>query len=733
MSETPETELRKSADAHCTPASGNTTPEEGVLSAGVVIEERYEIVCHLGTGGMGSVYKARHLEFERDAAIKILHPKYTADLGAVKRFQREARIISTLNHPHILSVYAFGGYLGFIYLAMEYAEGSSLGRLIFEEGPLRPAQAIPLLLQICEAMSHAHKNETLHRDLKPDNVMVVKAPDGTRCAKVVDFGLAKLLDGSDGGRLTKTGEVVGDPRYMSPEQCRGEPLDARSDIYSFGCLMYEVFTGRAPFQGNDPVEIMYAQISKNVEPFARKYELPQALEAIALNSMAKDRNERYDSFDEVFDLLKKVSANPEIKIATTATPQRISKQMTPSQAGVLVGLLAVGAAAAIAISLDPPTIPARLQWQFAKSPQDQITAALSMASYYQTQKDKEQALIWLQRANKLAVENKDGVAIVRSFIGIGDMLSATQPRPAHEAYSKALVEAEHVIEQGNTDATIYETIRSTLKNYLETDPRASVIAHQLAARYMNYKMYDKARGLLETVPDKAPVAERSTTQLVLGKLSLHTGDRADARKHLSKSVEIAAQAHYKIPALQLAGSAATEYKDFKMALAFYQQALSEADKTDLKLVATLRRDIAESYLGLGDLNSARVNYGESVAAAKRLSAPQPTVLAKSLHGLGDMEYHRANYAAAERVYREEIALRTAHLQSDPGGIAAALCMLGDAQTMQGNPLLAADAFEEAMEIMHKIPPSPDMTELRSRIEQKYASTSRLRRGTGSPR
>lgn len=295
-------------------ALSSEAPDNAPLQVGAVLDGKYELTARLGTGGMGTVYRARHLEMGNDVAIKILHPRYAANPEGVKRFQREARIISALRHRNIVAVYAMGAVNGLIYMVTELVEGDSLGEWLSSTGRIPVAQAVPLFIQICDAMIHAHQNDIFHRDLKPDNVIVVIENDLSRIAKVIDFGLAKLLDGDDGQRLTKTGEVLGDPNYMSPEQAQGQQLDARSDIYSFGCLMYEVLSGKQPFAADTAVAILMKQVTENPAPFAQSCNVPQALEAITLTAMAKDREQRYESFEALKDVLTKFTADPNIKL-----------------------------------------------------------------------------------------------------------------------------------------------------------------------------------------------------------------------------------------------------------------------------------------------------------------------------------------------------------------------------------------------------------------------------------
>ncbi len=287
-----------------------TASDLDALRPGTTLDGKYQIKQLIGTGGMGSVYLAHHLQIDKDVAIKVLHPRYAADPEGLKRFQREARIISGLRHRNIMLNYAFGHVNGLVYMVTEFVEGRSLGEVIRSDGALPPFQALPLFVQICDAMIYAHEQDVFHRDLKPDNVIVVEI----ETVKLIDFGLAKLLDGTDGQCLTRTGEVVGDPHYMSPEQAQGQQLDKRSDVYSFGCLMYEVLTGEQPFVADSPVAVLMKQITEHPAPFPARLKLPPALEAIVFTAMSKNREARFDSFQEVRDVLAQFMANPEIKI-----------------------------------------------------------------------------------------------------------------------------------------------------------------------------------------------------------------------------------------------------------------------------------------------------------------------------------------------------------------------------------------------------------------------------------
>lgn len=274
---------------------------------------------------MGAVYRAEHRQLGTEVAIKVLHPRFGTDQDSVARFQREARIIASLRHANILSVYGFGSWQGLFYIAMEVIDGRPLTETIFEgEALSKPENKLPLLIQVCRAMTFAHKNGVLHRDLKPDNVLVVNNPDGTQSAKVVDFGLAKLQGEDELQQLTHTGEIFGDPNYMSPEQCQGKALDERSDIYSFGCLMYEVFSGVRPFESDTPLGTLYKHLQEPPRHFAKQAGISNALEEIVFRAMEKSRDRRYESFDEIAADLNRFINNPQMKASASIPPGRFA-------------------------------------------------------------------------------------------------------------------------------------------------------------------------------------------------------------------------------------------------------------------------------------------------------------------------------------------------------------------------------------------------------------------------
>jgi serine/threonine protein kinase len=266
---------------------------------GKVFGGKYEIESVLGKGGMSVVYKARDVFMERIVAIKLLHSHLVADNNAILRFQQEAQAAGNLNHPNIITVYDFGlTQEDQAYLIMECFEGPTLAQILDAEERIASERGLRIMKQICDGLDHAHKKGVVHRDLKPSNLCLHKGEDGNDLVKIVDFGIAKLLpqDGKQRQQLTQTGQIFGSPLFMSPEQCQGKPLDARSDLYSLGCLMYEAFTGVPPFMGDTAFDTMTMHINEQPKPLKRAapdVQLPAEIENPIMRLLEKDPAKRY--------------------------------------------------------------------------------------------------------------------------------------------------------------------------------------------------------------------------------------------------------------------------------------------------------------------------------------------------------------------------------------------------------------------------------------------------------
>jgi serine/threonine protein kinase len=270
---------------------------------GAMIDRKYELLSLLGTGGMSAVYKARHAFMRNIVAVKLMHPRLLSDTQSIKRFQQEARAASRLKHPNAITVYEFGISGGQPYLVMDYLEGLSCADMIKKEGRIDVERCLSIFIQACDALADAHERGIIHRDLKPSNIMIIKESGDDCFVKVVDFGIAKIVsEGGESLKLTNTGEVFGSPLYMSPEQCMGQNLDPRSDIYSMGCLMYEALTGRTPFTGKNVLETILKQTSEpapGLGAIEGDVRVVQKLDAIVLKCLAKAPEQRYQSMNEL--------------------------------------------------------------------------------------------------------------------------------------------------------------------------------------------------------------------------------------------------------------------------------------------------------------------------------------------------------------------------------------------------------------------------------------------------
>jgi eukaryotic-like serine/threonine-protein kinase len=305
---------------------------------GEQIADRYELEELVGTGGMSSVYRAHDRLLERDVALKVLHDQFTVDGDYVERFRREARSVAQLSHPNIVTVIDRGEQDGRQFIVFEYVDGENLKALVEREGPLPEREAIELALQIARALGFAHEHGLVHRDVKPQNVLL----NGDGQAKVTDFGIARSLDVHGG--LTQTGTVMGTSDYIAPEQARGRRADAQSDIYSLGAVLYELLTGEVPFPGANFVAVALRHINEPPPSVReRRPELSPRLDAAITRAMAKEPRERFRSMDELCaELAACLGPEPAISAAETMVaaprrrPRRRQRAARPAREGLSV-------------------------------------------------------------------------------------------------------------------------------------------------------------------------------------------------------------------------------------------------------------------------------------------------------------------------------------------------------------------------------------------------------------
>lgn len=303
----------------------DSAPKTVVLT-GLTLDQKYRLESKLGEGGTGAVYLAKRLLIGDSAAIKVLHPDQTSHDKAVERFHREAQIAARLKHENVVNVYDFGvSRDGLVYLVMELAEGISLRRMIEEQGRLTQTVAAEIMSRICAAIDDAHRQGIIHRDLKPENILVNATPRGLQ-VKVLDFGISAQRE-IVGRKLTRTGGVIGTPHYMSPEQCKGEELDGRSDVYSLGIVLFEMLTGVLPFNTTTPTAIVVQQVNQAPPPLREiNSEISPAVESVVLRALAKQPDARPQTAGELArelnDAIKGAASTPISAISAAVSGSR---------------------------------------------------------------------------------------------------------------------------------------------------------------------------------------------------------------------------------------------------------------------------------------------------------------------------------------------------------------------------------------------------------------------------
>lgn len=332
---------------------------------------QFRVLEKVGTGGMGSVYKAEQPAMNRMVAIKILHPKLAGRKDLTSRFRREARAMSQLTHPNTVKVFMYGELEddGSLYIVMEMLEGRNLNQTVRKEGPMAADRAITILIQVCGALQEAHDLGIVHRDLKPENIFLSKQGGISDYPKVLDFGLAKVTERQmqpGSVILTQEGMVFGTPEFMSPEQAQGKTLDARSDIYSLAVILYEVLTGKLPFSARTPMEYIQKHVTDPIIPLSERVpdrKFPKGLDDVLAKALEKQPDKRYQTAGEFGEALRpfggeKAKALPPVgPVAASAAgeikavSQRAATRGGGPNAKVLVGVAAVCLLAGVLIAV----------------------------------------------------------------------------------------------------------------------------------------------------------------------------------------------------------------------------------------------------------------------------------------------------------------------------------------------------------------------------------------------
>ncbi len=286
-----------------------------------ILGGRYRVEARIGAGGMAEVFRGLDTTLNRTVAIKVLKPQFASDPSFVERFRREAQAAARLNHPNLVGVFDTGADNGTNFIVMEYVEGRTLADFMDKGGRLAPAKVVEIAEKIAEALAAAHAQGVIHRDIKTANVMVTRQG----VVKVMDFGIARLTTGPD--TIAQTASVLGTAAYISPEQAQGQPVDARSDIYSLGVVLYEMLTGAQPFTGDSAVAIAYKHVQENPRPpSALDPDIPARLDAVVMRAMAKNPANRYQSATEFGQDLERVRTGRDVE-ATPLLPRSDATQV----------------------------------------------------------------------------------------------------------------------------------------------------------------------------------------------------------------------------------------------------------------------------------------------------------------------------------------------------------------------------------------------------------------------
>ncbi|MBU6453495.1 MAG: serine/threonine-protein kinase [Cyanobacteria bacterium REEB67] len=703
---------------------------------GTVLADRYEILEKLGTGGMGLVYKAKHLLMKRLVAIKLMLPHYASNATALKRFQHEAQAASHLNHPNILTVYDFGVTpQGLPYLVMDLLEGTNLSGVLEVEGYLHPDRALNIFIQTCGALGHAHQKNVIHRDLKPGNIMLVDYEGQHDWVQIVDFGMAKILSAVDGEKedLTKAGEVFGSPMYMSPEQCMAKELDARSDIYSMGCVMYRTLTGTPAVAGSTAMECFNKHANGEPAAFASvcpEFNLSANLEAIVFKAMAKDPDDRFQTMLDLRDALMQEaqigidisSSMPAgtVKLPTALVERSINDTaMTPLTSLVAPGpSVQMSAGGAVKGGIDqnqvglrtggnngtdssaeittPPTIP---NARTLPSPEELIAAAdnnfadqtivpvhAPSASELKPARATTRGLVFSAIAGAIVV----AIAVYATF-GLG------KGTPAAKGDGKATAGGATTNTEDGQDP------KASLANIMAQGHAAYDHGDYTEAQNRFSAALEKSRGASDYdhgVPE---------ARLWLGRTYFETEDFDKAREQFQELVKGREAAHQlnsldATAAMNYLGNIYVSKKDYAQAKRWFDQSL--------RISKTYKGDaygqVAETLSGMGNLAIEQGQFKQAIILlqqAEKIAVTSKTFeevdKAKIFNALGQAYQFQGKITQAQDYYSKALAIRQKNLNPENPAIADTLVLMGTLEFGRHDLVKSEELLKRALDIQLK--------------------------------
>lgn len=682
---------------------------------GTTLADKYQILEKLGSGGMGLVYKAKHLLMKRLVAIKLMLPQFAASATALKRFRQEAQAASHLNHPNILKVYDFGVTpQGLPYLVMDLLEGTNLSAELTKHNYLPLERALKIFVQTCAALYHAHQKGVIHRDLKPGNIMLVDYDGQSDVVQIVDFGMAKILSEMDGENeeLTKTGEVFGSPMYMSPEQCMGRELDGRSDIYSLGCVMYRTLTGRPAVAGASAMECFNKHATALPAPFAEvapELMLPPSLEAIIFKAMAKEVHERQDSMAQLREELLAELGQAEISGSMPANSQS-PQQLSTSQSGSSSASISSNSSASTDAVINASNSVAGAGAGDSDNSHTQITSTgaarlparqsrvleNSMSQMQPSPKAARKGMIWASIAGVVIIASaivlmpkgttsKDGSKDPDQSPGQADPVSAS------EDYSQLIKQGQSSFDHGDYTEALKKFKIALEKARSSGDyDRVAEVRMALGRTYVEIQDLDDGQKEFQEIL-KIRESEKKLTALdatesmnELGKIYRAKGQFSQAQKLFNRALAI--RQNYTGPdhaavaeTLADLGNLALEQKQFKKATELLAQAEKVASSTqglaDLNQ-ANIFSAIGQAYQMQGQFDKATVYYEKALAIREKSLNPDNPAIADTLTYLGTLAFVKRDFAKADSYLHRALDIQEKTLSKDDPSIATTEFCLG---------------------------------------------------------